>query len=421
MRSSHSRSKAAALLAPLLVASLASADPLLEGEGPLGMGTNTVLEVEEVASEEEGFLDQEGMDDLIGERTRLDFDLVRDVPAFDNFKGAFEELGGAGNCYGISTLTSRFFQKVEFTQAEGQGLASFLSGAEPGLDRFPDGILGALVLKRVAQKADQLPPLDPSEPEARRFLAAWLTESSPAKIRVGGFSNLHHFTQADQQQEWFKYMAEALQFHLQITRDLIRDVGSIAKANLGWLGLGKDSVIQDGSNIIRDKLNRGQPAVVSVHPASVSFQGHVFVVVEMIERDETIDFIAYDCNKNPEGSSSSEDGSVLTPWADSPRHRARPSVLRVRKDDGWKLEVYREVQLSRLSEDEPGERWHPDWEIMTINGTDKSSRLDKMRKILMNPEETHERNAHFAQAGEGGVGNFVKGATKFVGEFLNPF
>lgn len=332
------------------------------------------------------------------------FDPARDVPAMGNWKGDMQ-LSGAGNCYALSNLTAYFFAKVEFVPDEvgvswdewDRDFSKVLRVDERSMDEIPH---------LLARSADDV--------------------EEHGKLRIGGFADLSEFTAvvelsrdqvaeveeldgveaerrrfefSDQQESTraFRRWAEAAQYAMQIDGDGHRYLGSMLKSGLGWVpgvNLGADAVNQDGLNIIRDRLREGRLVPIALHPAGLQFKGHVVVAYELTETEGEAVITTYDCNRPP------EDGE------------ARPTVIRLKKGDGWTYEATRDG----------GSRAY-EYRIMTIPDPESGRSRRFLEATAGNDEEHRQRNRHLGRllGEDSSLGDRLKGGLGFVGEVLNPF
>ncbi len=308
------------------------------------------------------------------------FDPVRDVPSMDNWMGVVDPEGG-GNCYAISVLTMQFFLKCSFT-------------SEPGLP-----------FERWADAGDPSAPL--AMDERGLAIVPWFLARSrqdaaaKGKLRIGGFAGLREFTaEGTPTEKRFREWAEAIQFAMQIPGEGARYIGSIVKANLGFvplLPLGKDDVNKDGFHIVRDRVAQGRPVPISLTPSSPNPAGHVVVVYRVVESDTEVRFTAYDCNRPPRGS------------------EPRPLIVSFAKRDGWKIRCFEEGSEDRSL--------YGDFGLLTVPDPDTRGQRNRMRRILTDLDEYQERNEHFGDiiGQDRSLLTRVKGAGGFVLEVLNPF
>ena len=301
------------------------------------------------------------------------FDPIEDVPAIGNWKGDFQRAG-AGNCYAVSVLTNYFFQRTKFTAREGKAFMEWLD----------DGKLEN--------------PLKIDEETSLKFLANWLSTKSDDKVTIGGYKSLRQMTAGESlSAKRFKEFAEALQYHHQTTTELHRYGGSILKSKLGFIpGLGSDSVIKDGCNIIRDRIRDDKrPVPIVLHPSGGNVAaGHVIVAYEMREYEDRIEILAWDVNYPPTDSDP------------------RSTVVTVNKDK-WNYKTRRY----------DGEERYGDFNLITVINPDGRRERNKTRKILTNYKETLERNSHLGRvvSDDSSLGDRIKGVAGFIGEHINPF
>ena len=300
------------------------------------------------------------------------FDPIEDVPAIGNWKGDFQ-VSGAGNCYAVSVLTNYFFQRTNFSPAQGGAFMDWLK----------------------AGKIDS--PLNVDNETSLKFMAYWLATRSDDKVTLGGYRSLRQMTKGESLAATrFKQWAEALQYHHQTKAELHRYGGSILKSKLGFIpGLGSDAVIKDGCNIIRDRIRDDKrPVPIVLHPNGGNLAaGHVILAYEMREYEDKIEILAWDVNYPPTDSD------------------ARSTVVTVCKDK-WNYKARRYDGEQRYK-----------YELITVINPDGRRERKMVKDILTNYKETLERNSHLGNVVSEGnsIGDRIKGVAGFIGEHLNPF
>lgn len=310
------------------------------------------------------------------------FDPIEDVPFMENWEGDIEG-SGSGNCYAMNILTAYAFLKVDFTGEEGVNIAQWV--LEGG---------------RIGDRA----PLQLDTEQALEFFFLWLGTSlenveEKGRLKVAGFSSLRDMTRpGSKAEEHFREIAAAIQFAMQIPTAGPQYLGSILKDVLGILPGdvgGRDSVNSNSFRLIKESIQAGRPAPITLHDANANFAGHVLLAYEYQETADQVTIQLHDVNAPP----ASDEESL-------------PAVLTFDKGDDWSYEVH----------NANGDRKYT-YELVSVPDAENGGARRWYRAIAREPETYREWNGRLdAIFGEGNsLGERASGVVDSAGEAIrNP-
>lgn len=207
------------------------------------------------------------------------FDPVRDVPHMENWVPKTDFDGGAAHCYAMSMLTVYFFERVAFTGRPGTALTAFTDAtpATTPLKLDEDGLL---------------------------YLFQFLGTRTGARLAVGEAAGLNEFTRPGLQSEvFFRRVAEAIQFSMQIPTNIGRYLRNIAFASIDLIDTPRfrpDGINRAAYEALKARLAAGRLAPFTAHPSRPRADGHVLVAHALDEDAATATFTLYDSNYPPE-------------------------------------------------------------------------------------------------------------------------